>query len=146
MADPLSITASVAGILSLLVQITCGIDKLQDIRKRIKTASAELDCLLRQLDFLVYIMQQVNSTTPREDFAFQHCQQSCAQVNQNLEKLIQTVEQHPKGGRRQVLRYWAFRHWKQDIEALHVSIQAAKTNLILCVYIESPRNCLMLSL
>ncbi|KAH8666272.1 hypothetical protein BGZ61DRAFT_538455 [Ilyonectria robusta] len=135
MAEALGIAAGAVGFVSLLVQVTSGINKLRDITNSADAAPAELDSLMRELDFLVHVMREANAKAPSQnDVILQHCQANCDQVVRDLEvlnKMLATGSKRKVKGK--VFVILAFRHWKGNVEVLHRNIQAAKLNLIMLV-------------
>ncbi|KAH6974327.1 hypothetical protein BKA56DRAFT_645492 [Ilyonectria sp. MPI-CAGE-AT-0026] len=121
MAEAFGIAAGAVGFVSLLIQVTSGINKLRDITNSADVAPAELDSLMHELDFLVNVMREANARAPSQnDVILQHCQANCDQVVRDLEG--------------KVFGILAFRHWKGNVEVLHRSIQAAKLNLIMLAH------------
>lgn len=133
MAEALGIAAGAVGFVSLLIQVTSGIDRLRDITNSADAAPAELDSLMRELDFLVRVMREANDKAPSQnDIILHHCQASCDQVVRDLEvlnKMLATGSKRNVKGK--VFGILAFRHWKGNVEVLHRNIQAAKLNLIM---------------
>ncbi|KAH7007456.1 hypothetical protein EDB80DRAFT_457730 [Ilyonectria destructans] len=135
MAEAFGIGAGAVGFVSLLIQVTSGINKLRDIANSADAAPAELDSLMRELDFLVHVMREANDKAPSQnDVILQHCQANCDQVVRDLEvlnKMLATGSKRNVKGK--VFAILAFRHWKGNVEVLHRNIQAAKLNLIMLV-------------
>jgi hypothetical protein len=133
MAEIFGIAASAAGFVSLLIQIINGIDTLRDISNRADKAPAELASLMTELTFLRRLMEEVIDKAPcNDDFVVQLCHASCEHVVSGLKRLKKRVPAESEGaGKQKVLKIFAFRHWKEDVEVLQRSIQDAKTNLIL---------------
>lgn len=88
---------------------------------------------MTELICLKDLLKEVKDKKPRSDaFVLQLCHRSCEHVHQTLEKLKKRLSAQPEGtGKQKVLRVFAFRHWKEDVEALQRSILDAKMNLIL---------------
>jgi hypothetical protein len=133
MAEAFGIAAGAVGFVSLLIQVTSGIDKLRNITNSAKAAPAELDSLMRELDFLVHVMREANHKGhSQKDVILQHCQASCDQVVRDLEVLNKVLETGSKSNvKGKVFEILNFRHWKGNVEVLHRNIQAAKLSLIL---------------
>jgi hypothetical protein len=133
MAEVFGIAAGAAGFVPLLLQVINGIDTLRDISNRADKAPAELSSLMTELTFLKRLIKEVIYKTPRDDdFVLQLCHASCEHVVRGLEKLKKILPTELEGtGKQKVLKIFAFRHWKEDVEALQRSIQGAKINLIL---------------
>ncbi|KAK1976778.1 hypothetical protein LZ30DRAFT_602800 [Colletotrichum cereale] len=125
------VAAGVAGFVSLLIQITSGINKLRDILKNAEQAPAELEQLLRELMFLQHLMDGAKGLS--HDPALEHCEASCGLFVHGLERLIQKLPMDSEKGKgpNMVKTLLVFRHWKKDVEDLLRNIQAAKINLIL---------------
>lgn len=123
------------GFVPLIREFTAGINKLRNIRKSAENAPAELDALMRELECLGYLMQEANDKAPRiEEAVLQPCQASCDRVVKDLDALIQKLPTAPKIDKKaKVARLFAFRHWKEDVKALQLSIDGAKISLILYV-------------
>ncbi|KAG4269225.1 hypothetical protein FPRO04_12100 [Fusarium proliferatum] len=133
MAEAFGIAAGAVGFVSLLVQITSGINKLRAITNSAEGAPVEIQSVMRELDFLVHVMQEANDKAPSKiDPVVQHCQTNCDQVVKDLEDLNKILEAGSKGSARgKVSRIVAFRHWKEKVENLERDIQGAKLNLIM---------------
>jgi hypothetical protein len=133
MAEIFGIAAGAAGFVPLLIQIISSIDTLRDINARVDKAPAELCSLMNDLICLKGLMKEVTEKRPRsDDFMLQLCYNSCEHVHKSLEKLKKRLSAQPEGtGKQKVLKVFAFRHWKEDIEALQRSILDAKMNLVL---------------
>jgi hypothetical protein len=133
MAEVFGIAASVAGFVSLLIQVASGIDTLRDISNRADKAPAELASLTIELTFLKRLMEEViEKALCNDDSVLQLCHTSCEHVVRSLEKLKKKVPTESEGtGKQKVLNIFAFRHWKEDVEDLQRIIQGAKINLIL---------------
>lgn len=133
MAEVFGIAAGAAGFVSLLIQVVSGIDTLCDISNRAHEAPAELQSLLTELECLKYLMEKVKDQVVRDDdIVLQLCHESCKNVVTGLGKLQKKVLAVSEGrGKQRVLKIFAFRHWKEDVEVLHWRIQGAKINLIL---------------
>jgi hypothetical protein len=88
---------------------------------------------MRELDFLVHVMQEANDKAPSQiDPLLQHCQTSCDQVVRDLDALNKILETGSKrNAKGKVSRILAFRHWKENVEDLRRDIQGAKLNLIM---------------
>jgi hypothetical protein len=127
------IAASAAGFVPLLIQVIRSIDTLRDISARADKAPAELSFLMCELICLTGLMNEVKDKAPRSDgFVLQLCHKSCEQVHNSLEKLKKRLSAQPEGtGKQRVLKAFAFRNWKEDVEDLQRSILDAKMNLIL---------------
>ncbi|KAF5652102.1 nacht and ankyrin domain protein [Fusarium sp. NRRL 25303] len=133
MAEAFGIAAGAVGFVSLLGQITSGINKLRDITSSAEAAPDDMQSVMRELDFLVHVMQEANDKAPlRVDPALQHCQTNCAQVVKDLDALNKILEAGSKSNAKgKVSRIVAFRHWKNNVESLRRDIQGAKLNLIM---------------
>ena len=133
MAEVFGIAAGVAGFVSLLIQVISGIDTLRDISHRVDKAPAELASLMIELTCLKCLVEElIGKASRNDDFVLQVCHASCEQVVRCLEKLKKKVPSESKGtGQQKLLKMFAFRHWKEDVEVLQRSIQGAKINLIL---------------
>jgi hypothetical protein len=133
MAEMFSITTGAAGFVQLLIQIISGINTLRDISARADKAPAELCALMTELICLKDLMEEVKDKRPRNgDSMLQLCHRSCEHVHKSLEKLKKRLSAQPEGtGKQKVLKVFAFRHWKEDVEALQRSILDAKMNLML---------------
>jgi hypothetical protein len=133
MAEVFGIAAGVAGFGSVLIQVISGIDTLRDISSRADKAPAELASLTIELTCLKRLMEEVrDKALCNDDFLLQLCHASCEHVVRSLEKLMKRVPTESEGtGKQKVLKIFAFRHWKEDVEDLQRSIQGAKINLIL---------------
>lgn len=133
MAEIFGITAGAAGFVPILIQIISSIDTLRDISARADKAPAELCSLMTELICLKDLLKEVKDKKPRSDaFMLQLCHRSCEHVHQTLEKLKKRLSAQPEGtGKQKVLRVFAFRHWKEDVETLQRSILDAKVNLML---------------
>ncbi|KAI5459509.1 hypothetical protein BGZ63DRAFT_465004 [Mariannaea sp. PMI_226] len=125
MAEAFGIAAGAVGFVSLLVQVTSGINKLRDITNSEDAAPAELDSLMRELDFLVHVMREANDKAPSQNDA------NCDQVVRDLEVLNKVLATGSKRNvKGKVFGILAFRHWKGNVEVLHRNIQAAKLSLV----------------
>ncbi|WJG35726.1 uncharacterized protein FOBCDRAFT_186319, partial [Fusarium oxysporum Fo47] len=135
MAEAFGIAAGAVGFVSLLVQVTSGINKLRDITNSADAAPAEINSLMRELDFLVHVMREANDKAPsQKDLILQHCQTNCDQVVRDLEVLNKMLATGSKRNVKvKVFGILAFRHWKGNVEVLHRNIQAAKLSLIMLV-------------
>ncbi|KAF6518023.1 hypothetical protein HZS61_002101 [Fusarium oxysporum f. sp. conglutinans] len=133
MAEAFGIAAGAVGFVSLLVQITSGINKLRAITNSAEAAPDEIQSVMRELDFLVHVMQEANDKAPSQiDPLLQHCQTSCDQVVRDLDALNKILETGSKrNAKGKVSRILAFRHWKENVEDLRRDIQGAKLNLIM---------------
>jgi hypothetical protein len=133
MAEILSITTGAPGFVSLLIQIISAIDTLRDISARADKAPAELCSLMNELICLKDLMKAVTDKRPRSgDSMLQLCHRSCEHVHKSLEKLMKRLSAQLEGtGKQRVLKVFAFRHWKEDVEALQRGILDAKMNLML---------------
>jgi hypothetical protein len=133
MAEVFGIAAGTAGFLSLLIQIINGIDTLRDISNRADKAPAELSSLTIELTHLKHLINEViDKKLCNDDSVLQLCHASCEDVVRGVEKLKKRLPTESEGtGKQKVLKIFAFRHWKEDVEALQRSIQGAKINLIL---------------
>ncbi|EGU72957.1 hypothetical protein FOXB_16545 [Fusarium oxysporum f. sp. conglutinans Fo5176] len=133
MAEAFGIAAGAVGFVSLLVQITSGINKLRAITNSAEAAPDEIQSVMRELDFLVHVMQEANDKAPSQiDPLLQHCQTSCDQVVRDLDALNKILETGSKrNAKGKVSRILAFRHWKENVEDLRRDIQGAKLNLII---------------
>jgi hypothetical protein len=130
MAEILSITTGAPGFVSLLIQIISAIDTLRDISARADKAPAELCSLMTELICLKDLMEEVKDKRPRSgDSVLQLCHRSCEHVHKSLEKLKKRLS--AQTGKQKVLKVFAFRHWKEDVEALQRSILDAKMDLML---------------
>jgi hypothetical protein len=127
------IAAGAAGFIPLLIQIINGIDTLRDITNRADKAPVEVSSVMNELTCLQRLIQEIADRTPRNnDFLLKMCHASCEDVVRGLEKLKKKLPAESEGrGKQKVLKIFAFRHWKEDVEALQRSIQGAKINLIL---------------
>jgi hypothetical protein len=136
MAEIFGIAAGAAGFVPLLIQIISSIDTLRDINARADKAPAELCSLMNELICLKDLMKEVTDKRPHsDDFILQLCHKSCEHVHKSLEKLKTRLSSQAEGtGKQKVLKVFAFRRWKEDIEALQRSILDAKMNLMLWVY------------
>jgi hypothetical protein len=133
MAEVFGIAAGAAGFMSLLIQVISGLDTLRDISNRADKAPAELVSLVNELTWLKKLMEEIiKKAGPNDDFVLQMCHASCEDVVQGLKKLQKRAPTESEGiGKQRVLKIFAFRRWKEDVEVLHRSIQGAKINLIL---------------
>ncbi|KAI7759836.1 hypothetical protein LZL87_009159 [Fusarium oxysporum] len=133
MAEAFGIAAGAVGFVSLLVQITSGINKLRAITNSAEAAPDEIQSVIRELDFLVHVMQEANDKAPSQiDPLLQHCQTSCDQVVRDLDALNKILETGSKrNAKGKVSRILVFRHWKENVEDLRRDIQGAKLNLII---------------
>ena len=133
MAEVFGIAAGAAGFVSLLVQIIGGIDTLRDISNRAVKAPAELSSLMNELICLQRLMKEVIDKPPhKDDCVLQMCHATCEDVVRGLEKLKKRLPSKSEGmAKQKVLKIFALRHWKEDVEVLQRSIQGAKINLIL---------------
>lgn len=64
MAEAFGIAAGAVGFVSLLGQITSGINKLRDITSSAEAAPDDMQSVMRELDFLVHVMQEANDKAP----------------------------------------------------------------------------------
>ena len=133
MAEALGIAAGAAGFVSLLIPIISGIDTLRDIIKRAGKAPAELSSLMLELTCLEHIVDVVKDKIPRiDDNMLQLCNANFEDIVEGLEKLKKKLPAESEGmGKQKVLRIFALRHWKEDVEALQQTIQRAKSVLSL---------------
>ncbi|OHE96000.1 hypothetical protein CORC01_08693 [Colletotrichum orchidophilum] len=133
MAELFGILAGVAGFASLSVQIGEGITKLRTIRDSAGQAATDISTLIRELDLLTYVMQDVDAQTSlRNDSVIQHCRADCDQVVRDLKSLLTKLPPTSRSTTKtNVLKLLAFRDWKENVESLQRSIQGAKVNLIL---------------
>ncbi|KIN05249.1 hypothetical protein OIDMADRAFT_51065 [Oidiodendron maius Zn] len=133
MAEVFGIAAGAAGFVSLLMAVMSGIDTLRDISNRADKAPAELASLVSELTCLTSLMQEILAKPLRNrDSVLQMCHASCEDVVRGLEKLQKSIPTKLGGtGKQRVLKIFAFRRWKEDVEVLRRSIQGAKINLIL---------------
>jgi hypothetical protein len=133
MAGIFGIAAGAAGFVPLLIQIISSINTLRDINAHADKTPAELCSLMSELICLKDLMKQVTDKKPRsDDFVLQQCHKSCEHVHKSLEKLKKKLSAQPeRTGKQKVLKVFAFRHWKEDVEALQRSILDAKMNLML---------------
>jgi hypothetical protein len=130
MAEILSITTGAPGFVSLLIQIISAIDTLRDISARADKAPAELCSLMTELICLKDLMEEVKDKRPRSgDSVLQLCHRRCEHVHKSLEKLKKRLSAQTR--KQKVLKVFAFRHWKEDVEALQRSILDAKMDLML---------------
>ncbi len=131
----LCIVAGPPGFGSLLSQVISGIRALHGIKNRADKAPAELASLISELTTLQRLMEDVRDKilpSRCNDSLFQQCHESCEHVVRGLEKLKKRVPTESEATEKQkVLKIFAFRHWKEDVESLRRHIQDAKTNLIL---------------
>ena len=133
MAEILSVAAGAAGFVSLLLQVISGIDTLRDISNRADKAPAELAFLVSELTWLKRLMEETRDKTLRDDdLVLQLCHASCEDVVRGIEKLRKRVPTESEGtGKKRVMKLFAFRHWKEDMDVLQRNIQGAKINLML---------------
>ncbi|KAK1690581.1 hypothetical protein BDP55DRAFT_544498 [Colletotrichum godetiae] len=129
----LGIAAGVAGFVSLSVQIGEGVSKLRAIRDSAGKAATNTSTLIRELDLLTHVMQDViTHASSLNDSVIQHCQADCDQVVRDMKSLITKIPRTSKSATKaSALKLLAFRDWKENVEALQRSIQGAKINLIL---------------
>ncbi|WKT50771.1 hypothetical protein QSH57_015741 [Fusarium oxysporum f. sp. vasinfectum] len=140
MAEAFGIAAGAVGFVSLLLQITSGINKLRAITNSAEAAPDQIQSVMRELDFLVHVMQEANDKAPSQiDPLLQHCQTSCDQVVRDLDALNKILETGSKcSAKGKVSRILAFRHWKENVEDLRRDIDGAKMNLIMLVTCRHP--------
>ncbi|KAL0765258.1 hypothetical protein CaCOL14_012007 [Colletotrichum acutatum] len=132
MAELFGVAAGVAGFMSLLVQISEGVSKLRIIRDCAGKAAADISTLIRELDLLTHVMQDVIvHASDRDDSVLQHCQADCDQVVRELKSLIARIPPPSRSTKANALKLLAFRDWIEHVTALQRSIQGAKINLIL---------------
>ncbi|PMD37920.1 ankyrin [Hyaloscypha variabilis F] len=133
MAEVLSVVTSPGGFVYLLRQVIVGVDTLRDIRSRARKAPAELSSLTDELACLRLLLEEIkDKTVSGNDPLLQLCHDSCEQVVGGLEKLRRRLPaEQERSGKQKVLEIFAFRHWKEDVEALRQSIRESKTYLIM---------------
>ncbi|EXF73448.1 hypothetical protein CFIO01_09569 [Colletotrichum fioriniae PJ7] len=133
MAELFGVAAGVAGFVSLSVQIGEGVNKLRTIRDSAGKAATDISNLIRELDLLAYVMQDVIAcASSRNDSVIQHCQADCDQVVRDLKSLIAKLPPTSRSTTKaNALKFIAFRDWTETVTALQRSIQGAKINLIL---------------
>ncbi|KAF6820638.1 hypothetical protein CMUS01_11527 [Colletotrichum musicola] len=130
-----------------MLPIVSGIKSLRETCKNAKAAPAELNRLLGELNIMVFLMKEASSESPSEDYVFQHSYQSCERVIKALQELVQIIEtQSESAGKTKRPKFWAFKDWKRDTEALKQDIQDAKFNLILYVQLHTSRISAQVSL
>jgi hypothetical protein len=136
MAEGLSVVTSPGGFVYLLRQVIVGVDTLRDIRSRARKAPAELSSLTDELACLRLLLEEIKDKTVfGNDPLLRLCHGSCEHVVGGLEKLRRRLPaEQERSGKQKVLEIFAFRHWKEDVEALQQSIREAKTYLIMYVY------------
>ncbi|KAL2878740.1 hypothetical protein SGCOL_005965 [Colletotrichum sp. CLE4] len=132
MTELFGIWAGVAGFVSLSVQIGEGVSKLRAIRDSAGKAATDISTLIRELDLLTHVMQDVTThASSLNGSVIQHCQADCDQVVRDMKSLITKIPRTSKSATKaSALKLLAFRDWKENVEALQRSIQGAKINLI----------------
>ncbi|KAK1454927.1 hypothetical protein CMEL01_03687 [Colletotrichum melonis] len=133
MAEFFGVAAGVAGFVSLMVQIGEGASKLRAIHDSAGKAATDISTLIRELDLLTYVMQDmIAQASSRNGSLVQHCQADCDQVIRDLKSLITKMPPTSKRTTKaNAVKFLAFRDWKENVVALKRSIQGAKINLIL---------------
>ena len=92
MAEALGVAAGVAGFVSLLGQFVGAANTLREIRTYADKAPADLDAVVKDLEFLVGIMSSVAGRSHQQQDAFlQHCKTSCDRVADHLRQLEEKI-------------------------------------------------------
>ena len=136
MAEAFGVAAGVAGFVSLLGQFVGAANTLREIRRYAGQAPADLDDVVKDLEFLVGIMSSVAGRSHQQQDAFlQHCKTSCDRVADHLRQLeekISPLRGAQQRGKREKLRIlFEMRDWRDDIGNLQRSLEKAKTECLL---------------
>ena len=137
MAEAFGIAAGVAGFVSLLGQFVGAANTLREIRRYAGQAPADLDDVVKDLEFLVGIMSSVAGRSHQQQDAFlQHCKTSCDRVADHLRQLEEKISPlrgaQQRGKKREKLRIlFEMRDWREDIGNLQRSLEKAKTECLL---------------
>ncbi|KAK0379644.1 hypothetical protein CLIM01_02971 [Colletotrichum limetticola] len=116
-----------------MVQIGEGASKLRAIHDNAGKAATDISTLIRELDLLTYVMQDIIAhASNRNDSVVQHCQADCDQVVRDLKSLIAKIPPTSRSTvKANALKFLSFRDWNENVMALQRSIQGAKINMIL---------------
>lgn len=137
MAEAFGIAAGVAGFVSLLGQFVGAANTLREIRKYAGKAPADLEAVVKDLEFLVGIMSSVAGRSYQQQDAFlQHCKTSCDLVADHLRQLEEKISPlrgaQQRSKKREKLRIlFEMRDWREDIGNLQRSLEKAKTECLL---------------
>ncbi|TLD23830.1 hypothetical protein PspLS_06359 [Pyricularia sp. CBS 133598] len=152
MVEVFGIVAGAIGILPLGAQFVKGVKTLRKIRTTVGTATAQLDDLISDLEFLQHVLEGVESAERSSHGGSNHplilerCRADCANVLAGLEALQNRfpMEQSGQQGmvpKRRLLseapRMLKFMDWKDEAQILHDDVRKAKQDLLLKISLMS---------
>lgn len=133
MAEVVGLITGVAGLAPLITSIVSGTRRLRRIRRDSATIPEGLDSLIKELDFLQLVMQNVNDVpyTPGADY----CQEIITTVATGIEEFL---DKYPLGsvssGKKPDFKeVWGLRYWEKDVKSLRESVEKASQKLGLCL-------------
>lgn len=128
MAEVFGVVAGVAGIASLVPKIISGIDAIREVQRIADKAPAQLDVLADELKVLSRLIEEASHN---DDFVLEMGNATLGRVISGLETLKRKLAAHMEAKKTKVSKIFGLRHWKEDIEALQVSIRTLKFDLIM---------------
>ncbi|UPK97428.1 hypothetical protein LCI18_008363 [Fusarium solani-melongenae] len=129
MAEVAGLVIGAAGLAPLITGVVRSTKRLRCIRRDSATIPEGLDSLIKELDFLQLVMQNVNTVpyTSGEDY----CQEIITAVATGIEELLDKypLKSISSGKKPNLKEAWDLRHWEEDINALRESAEKASQKL-----------------
>ncbi|EEU38264.1 uncharacterized protein NECHADRAFT_77057 [Fusarium vanettenii 77-13-4] len=140
MAEVVGLVTSVAGLAPLITNLVNGTRRLRRIRRDSATIPEGLDSLIKELDFLQLVMQNVNAL-PYASGA-DYCQEILTAIAEGIEELLDKypLRSVSSGKKPNLKEVWGLRHWEEDVNSLRESVEKASQKLGLCLQLNLMLN------
>ncbi|KAJ2906668.1 ankyrin [Zalerion maritima] len=143
MAEAFGIAAGVAGFVSLVGELGHGIDKINELRKQVKTAPVELVELAGQVKYLQYVLTRLQESGCDDPVVIMQCESSCRAVSRTIEHMSAKLKPPtPHSSKLKIptrSRTIELRHWKEDVQLLQWKIGQAKSDLNIALVLSQTR-------